>query len=117
MSGVMSLIHNMCINGCLAFTGPFAGLETYLTCGEPRYEQITLANSGGRIKKARQEFHTMPIGPQLQALWRHPESAACAKYLDAHMHKIIEELKRNDGLLDSYDNLHGAEFLQAVESG
>ncbi|KIM71213.1 hypothetical protein PILCRDRAFT_55084, partial [Piloderma croceum F 1598] len=83
MSGVTSLIHDMCINGCLAFTGPFAGLEACLTCGEPRYEQITFANSDGRIKKARQVFHTMPIGPQLQALWRHPESAARARYLDA----------------------------------
>jgi hypothetical protein len=34
MSGVTSLIHDMCINGCLAFTGPFAGLEACLTCGE-----------------------------------------------------------------------------------
>ena len=98
--------------------GSFAGLEACLTCSEPWYEQVTLVNSGGWIKKAHQEFHTMPIGPQLQALWCHPESAACTKYLDACMHKIIEELKRNDGLLDSYDDfLHGAEFLQAVESG
>ena len=118
MSGVMSLIHDMCINGCLAFMGPFAGLEACLTCSEPRYEQVTLANSGGRIKKAHQEFHTMPIGPQLQALWCHPESAAHAKYLDACTHEIIEELKCNNRLLDSYDNfLHGTEFLQAVESG
>jgi hypothetical protein len=81
ISGVTSLIHNMCINGCLAFMGPFAGLEACLTCSEPRYEQVTLANSGRHIKKAHQEFHTMPIGPQLQALWRHPKSAACANTL------------------------------------
>jgi hypothetical protein len=118
MSGVTSLIHDMCINGCLVFMGPFAGLEACLTCSEPQYEQVTLTNSGRWIKKAHQEFHTMPIGPQLQALWCHPESAAHAKYLDAHTHEIIEELKHNDRLLDSYDDfLHGAEFLQAVESG
>jgi len=118
MSGVTSLVHDMCINGCLAFTGPFAGLEACLTCSEPRYEQITFANSDGWIKKARQVFHTMPIGPQLQALWHHPESAARARYLDACTAEIIEELKHNDGLLDSYDDfLHGTEYLRAVESG
>jgi hypothetical protein len=118
MSGVTSLIHNMCINGCLAFTGPFAGLEACLTCGEPRYKQITFANSDGRIKKAHQVFHTMPIGLQLQALWHHPESAARARYLDARTAEIIEELKCNDKLLDSYDDfLHGTEYLRAVESG
>jgi hypothetical protein len=118
MSGITPLVHNMCINSCLAYTGPFATLETCPTCGESRYDQITLTNSNGKVKKPRQEFHSIPIGPQLQALWRHSDSAASIQYCDTRTAEIINELERSDGLLDSYDDFfHGSEYLQAVNSG
>ncbi|KAL6302645.1 hypothetical protein BKA93DRAFT_736457 [Sparassis latifolia] len=74
LSGVVSLIHDMCINSCLAYMGPFSALETCPKCGESRYDPIQLAVSGGQKKIACQEFHTIPIGPQLQALRRDPAS-------------------------------------------
>jgi len=89
MSGITPLVHNMCINSCLAYTGPFATLETCPTCGESRYDQITLTNSNGKVKKPQQEFHSMPIGPQLQALWRHSDSAASIRYCDTRTAEII----------------------------
>ena len=30
--------HDMCINSCLAYTGPYKHLEICPECGEPRYE-------------------------------------------------------------------------------
>lgn len=118
MSGITDLVHDMCINSCLAYTGPFSALDTCPTCGEPRYDQITLANSDGKVKKPRQEFHSMPIGPQLQALWRHPDSAASVQYCDTRTADIIDELKRSDGVLDIYDDFfHGSEYLRAVDDG
>lgn len=69
MTGIAPLIHDMCINSCLAYTGPFSTLETCSTCGESWYDQITLESSEGKVKKPWQEFHTIPIGSQLQALW------------------------------------------------
>jgi hypothetical protein len=117
LSGITLLIHDMCINNCLGYTGPFAGLDTCPKCGKPRYDQITLANSGGKVNKARQEFHTMPVGPQLQGLWRHPDSVASVKYRDTPMAEIIEELERNNGLLERYnDFFHSSEYLEAVNS-
>ena len=118
LSGITPIIHDMCINSCLGYTGPFAGLDMCPQCGEPRYDQITLVNSGGKVKKARQEFHTMPIGPQLQALWRHPDSVASVRYRETRTAEIMEELKHNNGLLASYDDyFHGSEYLEAVNSG
>jgi hypothetical protein len=118
LSGITPIIHDMCINSCLGYTSPFAGLDMCPQCGEPQYDQITLANSRGKVKKARQEFHTMPIGPQLQALWRHPDSVASVRYCETRTVEIMEELERNNGLLVSYNNyFHGSEYLEAVNSG
>ena len=69
MTGITPLVHNMCINSCLAYTGPFSTLKPCPTCGKSQYDQITLESSEGKVKKPQQEFHTIPIGLQLQALW------------------------------------------------
>ena len=69
LTGIESVVHHMCINSCLAYTGPFSELEICPLCSEPRYDQFKLQSSGGSAKIPRQEFHTIPIGPQLQALY------------------------------------------------
>ncbi|KAF8476352.1 hypothetical protein DFH94DRAFT_635103, partial [Russula ochroleuca] len=38
ITGVLPLHFDMCVNTCLAFTGPFAPLTKCLFCGEHRYE-------------------------------------------------------------------------------
>jgi len=65
--GVESIQYDMCIKSCFAYTGPFTELSACPECDEPRYNPIT--------KKTRQTFHTMLLGPQLQALWKDRESA------------------------------------------
>jgi hypothetical protein len=62
ITGVESIENDMCIKTCLAYTGPFIDLDRCPMCGEPRWDPVT--------QKARQTFHTVPVGPQLQALWR-----------------------------------------------
>ncbi|KAF8238029.1 hypothetical protein L208DRAFT_1004018, partial [Tricholoma matsutake] len=57
----------MCVNTCLAYTGPFTPLTACPFCGECRYEQHH--NIDPKIPHC--QFVTLPIGPQLQALWRH----------------------------------------------
>jgi hypothetical protein len=69
LMGIESVVHHMCINSCLAYTGPFSELEICPLCSEPRYDQFKLQSSGGSAKIPQQEFHTIPIGPQLQALY------------------------------------------------
>ncbi|KAH9918782.1 uncharacterized protein B0H18DRAFT_957782 [Fomitopsis serialis] len=58
LSGVVVILEDMCINSCLAYT------ETCPYCSEPCYDPALLASTGK--KKARQQFSTFPIGPQIQ---------------------------------------------------
>jgi hypothetical protein len=118
LSGVVPIVSHMCINTCLAFVGPFAQYDACPTCGESRYDLVQLAASNGKKKVPRQVFHSIPIGLQLQALWRDAESARSLRYRNDRTKEILEELARNQGLLDSYDDfLHGSDYLQAVTDG
>ncbi|KAH9012847.1 hypothetical protein EDB83DRAFT_2201735, partial [Lactarius deliciosus] len=67
ISGVVAVYDDMCINSCHAFTGPFSQLESCNVCGEARYYDATQLASTHR-KVSRQQFCTILLGPQLQAL-------------------------------------------------
>jgi hypothetical protein len=118
LSGVVPLTFDMCINSCAAYTGPLSSFETCPKCGETRYDAAQRAASGGKKLVPRQVFHTMPIGPQLQALWRNPDTAISMRYRDIRTQQILEELERSDGELHTYsDFLHGSDYLEAVAEG
>ena len=72
ITGIVPLHSDMCINTCLAYTGPFAPLTDSLFCGEHRYECHLNVDS----KTPCRQFVMLLLGPQLQALWRHPISVA-----------------------------------------
>jgi len=38
LSGVVPIIHDMCINTCLAFAGPYSDLDNCPRCGEDRWD-------------------------------------------------------------------------------
>jgi hypothetical protein len=82
LMGVIPIIHDMCPNSCIAYTGPYADLETcpMPDCQTSRYDSILLESSNGKIKKPQQQFYTIPLGPQLQALWRNPDTAKKMKH-------------------------------------
>ena len=65
----------MYIKLCVVFTGPYLSLEHCPSCGEPRYKQKELEGSNGLRKVPRQVFTTFPVGPQLQAHWKHSQTA------------------------------------------
>lgn len=118
LTGVTPIVHDMCPNTCLAYTGPFADLEACPTCEGPRYDQDIFLSSGGRKKVARQHFYTMPLGPQLQALWRTLNGAREMGYRARQTELIIEELEENDGYIDVYEDIyHAQEYLDAVRRG
>ena len=117
LTGIESMVHHMCINSCLAYTGPFQDLEVCPLCSEPRYDQFRLQSTSGRERVPRQEFHTIPMGPQLQALYRSPESASHAHYLRNEIYRIFADLEHAD-LLDEYsDVLHGSDMITAFQDG
>ena len=117
LTGIESVMHHMCINSCVAYTGPFMDLDACPMCSEPRYDQFRLESSRGMDRVPRQEFHTIPIGPQLQALYREPQSALDAHYLRIEQSRILGEIDRQ-GFLDEYsDVLHGSDLIGAFQEG
>ena len=104
----------MCINSCVAYTGPYLELDTCPICSEPRYDRDR-SSEAKRIP--RQEFHTIPIGPQIQALYRSPESASHAHYLREERSRILSELQDQDHLKEYSDVLHGADLIRTFADG
>ena len=112
LSGVFPIVHDMCVNSCMAYTGIWDQLDHCSTCGEHRYKQQ------GAPRVLRQQFYTLPIGPQLQALWRSPESARNIRYRERRTKDLLDELNNNGGNLSTYDDiLCGSDYLDEVISG
>ncbi|EGO04894.1 hypothetical protein SERLA73DRAFT_68554 [Serpula lacrymans var. lacrymans S7.3] len=99
LSSVEPLMHDMCVNTYLAYTGPFANLD-------------------GEKKVSLQQFHTMPIGPQIQVLWCDSARADNMRYWESRTQELIEELELNDSVLGAYDDIFaGSNYLNAVADG
>ncbi|KIK76385.1 hypothetical protein PAXRUDRAFT_18260 [Paxillus rubicundulus Ve08.2h10] len=98
LSGVLSLMNDMCMNTCLTFTGPLAALKNCPQCGEARYQEDILQKSKGTKSVPRQQYPTIPLGPLFQ--------------------KIFDELCENDRFLKQYsDFLDRSDYLNAVQEG
>jgi len=127
LSGLITWEHHMCVDGCIGFTGPFADLEHCPSpgCGEPRFDQKKLVESGGLNKVPRKVFTTFPVGPQLQARWKNPKTAERMSYRRQKTEELLrerDELQRerdeSPGISEIYDDvLSGAAYLDAVEDG
>ncbi|TFK31192.1 hypothetical protein BDQ12DRAFT_619331 [Crucibulum laeve] len=98
----------MCPNSCVAYTGPFSELDKCPICKEDQYN----------AKGSWQYFTTIPLGPQLQALWRSPESAHKMSHWSDQTDQIFEQLERNGGSILAYNDIyHGTAYLEAVANG
>jgi hypothetical protein len=109
ITGVVPIIHDMCLNSCLAFTGPFINDNRCSECSEARFDPVT--------KKGRQQFYTIPVGPQLQALWADVEGARKLDYRRRKSREILDEIARNGEIAQYEDFIHGSMYLEAVKSG
>ncbi|TFY59006.1 hypothetical protein EVG20_g7947 [Dentipellis fragilis] len=117
LSGVVSTVQDMCINTCVAFTGPFSHLDACPMCHEPRYDQQKLHASHGRTKVPRQVFHTIPLGPQLQAHRRSPHMAEHMQYRHYRMQDIEAEI-REKSRIQVFDDLYcGRDLQDAINQG
>lgn len=116
LSGVLTWKHDMCVDSCAAFTGPFEGLQECPLCHEPRYDQDTLEKSGGKKKVPRKVFTTFPFGPQLQARWKNPHTAEQMLYRRNRTRDLLEKRARGEDFIFD-DILCGSDYLDAVENG
>ncbi|KAJ2921645.1 hypothetical protein H1R20_g15449, partial [Candolleomyces eurysporus] len=112
LTGVTPIVHHMCPNSCMAYTGPFSKLQECCYCATTRYDPKT--------KKPRQYFYTMPLGPQLQERWKEPQSAHLMGHRARETSKIFDQLgdPANSGSLPEYNDIyHGQDYLEAVDRG
>jgi hypothetical protein len=110
LSGIVTLKHDMCIDTCVAFTGPYAILESCPKCGKPRYDPEKLQASDGVLKVPQRQYSTFPVGPQIQARWKDPGMAE----------KMLYRQRRPDPgtVIKEYDDiLSGEAYLEAVDDG
>ena len=74
LTGVVPLIHDMCIDTYVAYTGPYHYLEECPLCKALQYDPVVFEMGIGKKKVAQWQFHTLPVGPQLQGLYQSKES-------------------------------------------
>ena len=113
LSGVLTWKHDMCVDSCAAFTGPFAPLEECPHCHKPRYNEEELRRSNGKNKVPQKVFTTFPLGPQLQSRWRSPEMAEKMHYRRGKTRDLLQQ--DEDFVLD--DIFCGSDYLDAVNNG
>jgi len=111
LTGIIPIHDDMCINSCMAFTGPYKHLDSCLKCPQPRYDQAILRSSNGTIKKPRQSMTTIPIGPQIQALWSHRLSAEKMSYRQRVTDSLLSQVELPDFLTDYTE---GQDYLANV---
>ncbi|KAJ3925070.1 MAG: hypothetical protein NXY57DRAFT_1051750 [Lentinula lateritia] len=104
------------------FTGPFAELDICPYCGEFCYEpdeESTSSQKKAKASKPRKQFCTIPIGSQLQALWRSPKGAQSMDYRKTCTEHILKELDENEGIkISPYEDFfNGSEYLKKVLNG
>jgi len=73
LTGIEKIQHDMCPNSCAAFTGPYYDLEECPLCGASCWNEELLWATNGRSKVPAKQFTTIPLGPQLQVLYRDPD--------------------------------------------
>jgi len=110
ISGVVPLLHDMCINTCHAFTGPYADLDKCPTCLTSCHHPET--------GKAQRQFTTVPIGPVLQAFYGSSETACHMHYLERKLGDNTTYVKNHNGAIEEYnDTSCSKDLLDAWAAG
>ena len=110
LSGVVPVEHDMCVNSCLAFTGPHENLEACARCDEARYFPGTT--------RPQKRFTTILIGPVIQAMYSSRSVADSMHYMERTLADNVECVRLNGGMLDSYnDTTSGLALIDAWDRG
>ncbi|TFK64920.1 hypothetical protein BDN72DRAFT_773971 [Pluteus cervinus] len=111
LTGVSEVRIDMCPNSCYAFTGELKDATTCPSCGASRWK--------GDNKSPAQQFHIIPAGPQIQALYRSPDGARAMQYRHDITTKILKELEATEEEgVDLYEDIyHGIDYINDIKSG
>ena len=115
LSGVLTWQHDMCVDSCAGFTGPYTDLESCPKCDKPHYDPEKLKKSNGKTKVPRKSFTTFPVGPQLQSRWKSPEMAQKMHYRRNKTKDILRDWEQDSNFVWD-DILSGSDYLEAVDN-
>ena len=96
LTGMVLIMHDMCIDTCAAFMGPYSLLDACPKCSKPQYHPGT--------RNLQQQFLIIPIGLVIQALYLSEGTTDDMHYLECIMEKILKDIKQNGGKVKQYDN-------------
>ncbi|EIW74970.1 hypothetical protein CONPUDRAFT_40790, partial [Coniophora puteana RWD-64-598 SS2] len=112
ITGVESVQHDMCWDSCQAFTGPLEDDLRCSQCGKHRYDQHILKHKGKLVSR---KFHTILLGPLLQAIYRDPQSAEDLAYRVLKTHEVLEAAIANNRIVEVYDDyISGSDYIQSL---
>ena len=119
MSGVFPIIHDMCPNSYIIYTGPFLELAVCPKCYKPRYNQLKLANSKGNVKVAHQSFHILAVDPQLQVAWHSVEGSEQMHYRKHATESILAKVHQKGAVnMDIYNDIFWeSDYITAIVDG
>ena len=109
LSGVVPVKHDMCLNSCMAFTGPHETLDACARCKEPHY-----CLSTARPQKC---FTTIPMGPVVQAMYGSCNIADSMHYLERKLADNVDHVRLGGGMLDFYDDTASGQALLDAWAG
>ncbi|KIK24140.1 hypothetical protein PISMIDRAFT_10411 [Pisolithus microcarpus 441] len=113
-TGIVSVEHDMCRNTCIVYTGPFSQLEACPMCSASCWKEERLQGTCGQSKVAAQTFTTIPVGPQLQALYRNKDSAKDMDYLCRCTEEVLQQIQEAGSISIVDDVAMGWDYLGAV---
>lgn len=116
-TGITEMKRDMCIKGCVGYTGPFHDIDICPTCNEERYFPAE-----GRSQKLRPrlQFTTIPLATQLQAFYTTEEEARKMLYCHDYTTDLLEKLNnpefdhQSQKFTDFFD---GSAWLEVAQSG
>ncbi|KAF9218517.1 hypothetical protein BS17DRAFT_869042 [Gyrodon lividus] len=115
--GIKYVLHDMCEDLCLGFTGPFENLDNCPTCGKYRWNKAKFCQSNGQHKVPVKQFPTILLGPQLQAHYRDPHSARNMAWLKEKTRKVINKIWCTHAMPIIEDIIMGWDYLGGSLNG
>ncbi|KAF9644002.1 hypothetical protein BDM02DRAFT_3103597, partial [Thelephora ganbajun] len=110
LSGLITWEHHMCVKSCIRFTGPYSDLEHCPKCGQSCYNEKELEESDG--------LRMVPVGPQLQAHWKNPQTAMDMFYWWEKTEELQQECTGSNDFTGLYDDiLCSTAYLDLVDNG
>jgi hypothetical protein len=112
LTGILPVMTDMCVNSCIAFTGPFGNHTNCPVCQEARYKKVIQRHK--LSLRPRKQFLTIPVGPQIQAQWRSEKGAYDMGHRRCVMEIIVPTVLQHLPINEYNDVYCSQEFIQAV---